>query len=542
VARRLPGPILVAACVFAFFGGATPAYACTIDDPSDCPTYSVVHHAVLTVATSRGTITSGDGGIDCPGDCSEDYPYEDFCTDLPGRDECEPGIPADVTLTAANGGAGYSPSWSGCDSAAGSQCDITMDSDASVSASWMDVQDPTVALASPPAKAGPATVFTATAGDNSGVVTKVDFYVDNVLRATDTSAPFQFQPDLGAFADGSAHTLKAISQDGSGRTSSPVTAGFTVDKSTGLTGVTTPAAYTQAAPDISFTAPADATSVICRTKFAGGVTGSTSSCTSPYSPQTGAGTDGEYTIELVVGDDVGNTATITRTFTKDTGAPDLAVSSPASGSTLTSPFTPSVTASDGFTPADQIVVQCQIDSGPFGNCASLAPSDGSHTLTVRATDLAGNAAQQAVPFTYGTTGTAPTAGDAPAGGGGGGGPAGGGATDGGASGAAGGSAALAEPKISAAFKLAGLKTLVKKLTLTNLAPGTKVTLTCRGRGCAFKKLRLTPKTGVLALAPKFKKRKLAAKTVITVVVTTAGKSKTFRYTLRKKAQPKSATR
>ena len=146
------------------------------------------------MSTTRGTITSDPAGISCPSNCAEDYEYDDFCTDLPGRDECELGTPTNVTLTASGGGAGYGPHWSGCDSAAGSTCGITMEGAQNVSVSWTDDANPTVGLLSPPAKAGPSTVFNATASDNSGTVNKVDFYVDGVLRATDTSAPFQYHP------------------------------------------------------------------------------------------------------------------------------------------------------------------------------------------------------------------------------------------------------------------------------------------------------------------------------------------------------------
>ena len=66
-----------------------------------------------------------------------------------------------------------------------------------ISMSFADVDAPTVGLSSPAAIAGPATVFTATAGDNTAI-SKVDFYVDYVLRGTDNDAPYQFSPD-GAF-------------------------------------------------------------------------------------------------------------------------------------------------------------------------------------------------------------------------------------------------------------------------------------------------------------------------------------------------------
>jgi hypothetical protein len=68
--------------------------------------------------------------------------------------------------------------------------------------------------------------------------------------------------------------------------------------------------------------------------------------------------------------------------------------------------------------------------------------------------------------------------------------------------------------------------------------GAKVTVTCKGKGCAFKKLKLTARGAKIKLAKRFKKRKLAAKTVITITISTAAGSKRFRYTLRAGRFPK----
>ena len=70
--------------------------------------------------------------------------------------------------------------------------------------------------------------------------------------------------------------------------------------------------------------------------------------------------------------------------------------------------------------------------------------------------------------------------------------------------------------------------------------GAKVTVTCKGKGCAFKKAKLTATGGKIKLAKRFKKRKLAAKTVITITVSDATGSKRFRYTLRARKFPKTS--
>ena len=435
----------------------------------DCgPGTTTTHSTVqLTVAApSRGSVTGDAGKIACGAggaDCSENYTATTTCTDA----ECTTTGPS-VTLTGSAGAPGFTPDWTGCSSASGSTCSLTMDTDHNVSLTWTDEADPTVGLSTPASKAGPSTVFTATASDNSGVVNKVDFYVDDVLRVTDTSAPYQYKPDISTYADGSLHTLKVIAQDGSARISSGLasapSAGFTVDRSTAVTDVSTPAASTESAPDVTFSVPADATSVVCRTKAGDTVVGSTSNCSSPYSPQ-GVTADGPYTVEIAVIDDVGNSATVARAFTLHHAVADK--------------------------PANT--------GGAGGISGTGAPN--------------------------GTSGTAASAGTAPSG----------------------TTAATTAPTVTAvtlstSWRRFGKRTRVDRLTLAGVPKGAKVTVTCKGKGCAFTKKTLTGTGKNLALAGRFKRRKLAAKTVITVTVATATGTKRFRYTLRAGKVPKQSIR
>ena len=350
---------------------------------------------------------------------------------------------------------------------------------------------------------------------------------------------------------------------------SPPTGPSPSTRSTGATGVSTPPAYTKTAPNITFGFPADVTSVVCSTS--GGTGGSTSGCTSPYSPQ-GITTDGQYTITITVTDDVGNTAPVTRSFTLDRGAPNLTVTKPANGDVIGGPFTPTVSADDGFS---SVTFSCKLDSGAFGSCASLAPADGAHTVTVRASDAAGNTREEQRSFTYdshvpvvtitggpgeGTvvyarsTAFTFTTSDLTA------------VTrscklDGGAFAActsatghslsglslgihtftlravdaagntmtvvrrftvadkpATGGAGVKAARVNTFWRLFGKRTQVGTLTLAGAPKGAKVTITCKGKGCAFKKAKLTANGGKIKLAKRFKKRKLAAKTVITITV------------------------
>ncbi len=100
---------------------------------------------------------------------------------------------------------------------------------------------PGVALATAPDTVAPTTIITspatgatlsgsnlvtATATDNVGV-TKVEFYVDGVLKATDTTSPYNFTWDTTAVANGSSHTLTTKAYDAASNvgTSSAVSVG-----------------------------------------------------------------------------------------------------------------------------------------------------------------------------------------------------------------------------------------------------------------------------------------------------------------------------
>jgi hypothetical protein len=61
------------------------------------------------------------------------------------------------------------------------------------------------------------------------------------------------------------------------------------------------------------------------------------------------------------------------------------------------------------------------------------------------------------------------------------------------------------------WQLFGKRTRVATLTLDGAPAGAKVTVTCKGRQCAFKKLKLTSTGKRIKLAKRFKKRKLATR-------------------------------
>ena len=240
-------------------------------------------------------------GINCGvagNDCTESYTYS--------IDE----EPPSVTLTASGVPAGLHGAalqvhddhrervhrwWDRHQCGVGS-CTFEMDATTASACTVADETAPSAATVSGPGKVGPSVRhFTASATDGAGVVS-YRFYLDGVDQGL-VSPGAGYDVAVDSLSEGS-HTLTARGRDAAGNESKLSAAkSFTVDQSTGLTGVTTPPAFTQSAPNVAFTPPADSAGVVCRTKFGGSEVGSTSSCASPYSPQ-GIATDGQYTVEL----------------------------------------------------------------------------------------------------------------------------------------------------------------------------------------------------------------------------------------------------
>ncbi|MGZ4651287.1 MAG: Ig-like domain-containing protein [Kineosporiaceae bacterium] len=143
-------------------------------------------------------------------------------------------------------------------------------------------------------------------------------------------------------------------------------------------------------PTFAFTAT-EANSVFeCRVD-----TGAWADCTSPWT--TAALSDGAHSVSVRATDVAGNTdaSPATRSFTvstappPDSTAPDTTITSGPTGTTSDSTPTFAFTATEANS-----VFECRVDTGAWANCTSpwttAALSDGDHSVSVRATDVAGN--------------------------------------------------------------------------------------------------------------------------------------------------------
>ncbi len=101
-----------------------------------------------------------------------------------------------------------------------------------VGAAWTSTGGDTTAPTCSASESGTAgtITFSATASDNVGV-TKVEFYVDGVLKATDTTSPYSTSFDSTTIANGS-HTLVAKAYDAAGNIGSSTSVAFSVNNTT----------------------------------------------------------------------------------------------------------------------------------------------------------------------------------------------------------------------------------------------------------------------------------------------------------------------
>jgi hypothetical protein len=229
-------------------------------------------------------------------------------------------------------------------------------------------------------------------------------------------------------------------------------------------------------------------------------------------------------------DAAGNTTEEQRSFTYDSQAPVVNITDgPGEGTVVYSSSTAFTFTTSDLT---AVTLSCRLDDGAFGACTSATGhslsglSLGIHTFTLQVVDAAGHTTSVQRRFAVADMPTA-----------------GGGTGDSGAPGGTGdaggkGGLTVNAVRLTTVWRLFGKRTRVDTLTLAGVPKGAKVTVTCKGKGCAFKKKTLSATGKKIKLAKRFKRRKLRAKTVITITVANATGTKRFRYTLRAGKLPK----
>ncbi|AKJ03808.1 Ig-like protein group 3 [Archangium gephyra] len=240
----------------------------------------------------------------------------------------------------------------------------------------------------------------ATASDAKGV-TKVEFYRGTALIGTATTAPYSMTWNTSSVADGTQTLwVKAHDKAGNVRTSSEVA--VTVDNTAPVTAVSAPAQGALLRGTVPVSATASDAVGVERVEFFAGTTLFGTATTAPYvvSWETTAGAQGGITLTTKAYDAAGHVSVSAgRTVTVDNVAPTVAITSPANGTSfsfLTFSTTLQASASDnvGVTQVvfyDGATVIGTDTSAPYSVTWSLGGvPKGTHTLTAKAHDAAGN--------------------------------------------------------------------------------------------------------------------------------------------------------
>lgn len=275
-----------------------------------------------------------------------------------------------------------------------------------------DTESPSVSITSPAAGAtvsGVVTV-TASASDNVGVA-RVEFFVGATLAGTATVAPFSFNWDTAAVANGS-HSLTARALDAAGNAATSAAVAVTVENN--------PASDTTA-PTVSITAPANGATVSGSVSVAvsaaddvevtkvellvDGIVAGTSS-TAPFTmawDSTAVG-DGTHTLQARAYDaamNIGTSAAVSVTVDNVADAPEnvqpsVTITSPVDGASFAAPATITVAASASDSDGTIAKVEFYAGTALIGSTTSspyeISWSDvaaGTYVLTAKATDNAG---------------------------------------------------------------------------------------------------------------------------------------------------------
>ncbi len=224
--------------------------------------------------------------------------------------------------------------------------------------------------------------------------------IATAFTVSETGSTAQCKLDSGAYApcttgytfsgvgDGT-HTISVLGTDRAGNTAT-ATRTFSVDATVPTVTITSPlnGAYLRSTSlSAAWTVSETGTTVQCKLDAA-----SFASCTSPKAYSALAQGSHSFTVKST--DGYGNVGTTVSSFTVDTSAPIVTISSPAAGQTITSSSVPV-----SFSANESASFQCKIDSGVLAACTSPTTftglANGSHTAVVQATDLAGNASAAA---------------------------------------------------------------------------------------------------------------------------------------------------
>ncbi|KAA0890514.1 Ig-like domain-containing protein [Oryzomonas rubra] len=275
-------------------------------------------------------------------------------------------------------------------------------------ASIPELTPPTVSLSSPITSttvSGTVSV-NASASDNVGV-TKVEFYVNGVLKATDTATPYVYSWNTAGLASGN-YTLQAKAYDAAGNVGQSGVVSVTVagsDTTAPTVSVTSPATGAVVSGTVTIAATASDNVGVSSVEFYenGALLYAANTAPYSYSWNTTSIANGSYTLSAKAYDasgNIGQSSNVSVTVNNvvaDTTAPTVSsFSIPATATSLTVAIS-SFTASDNVGVAGYLVTESSTaPSASASGWSSTAPTSftfsaaGSKTAYAWAKDAAGN--------------------------------------------------------------------------------------------------------------------------------------------------------
>ncbi|ABQ26507.1 Ig-like domain-containing protein [Geotalea uraniireducens] len=268
-----------------------------------------------------------------------------------------------------------------------------------------DTTPPTVSISSPAGNtnvSGTVTVSTS-ASDNVGV-TRVEFYVNGVLQATDTASPYTVSWNATAVANGT-YILTAKAYDAAGNVGQSGNVTVTVNSTAADTTPPTVTIFTMPATSSSLTIPVTAfaaTDNVGVTAYCVTSTNAATNCDWLSSPNTSFtfGSTGTNTAYAWAKDATGKvSSSVSATvniLVSDTTPPTVSINSPAAGSRVRSNVTIKASASDnvGVTKMalyiDNVLKVTTSSNTLAWTWNTNSYARGSHVITVNAFDAANN--------------------------------------------------------------------------------------------------------------------------------------------------------
>ncbi|HEX9696471.1 MAG TPA: hypothetical protein VGB64_09200, partial [Actinomycetota bacterium] len=327
---------------------------------------------VVLAGSGAGSVSSSNGGIACPGDCSDGLLKNES-----------------VTLTASPSAGSAFDGWSGACSGASTTCSLSgTGAPLNVTATFRDIVPPVAPAITGIAPGSPANNNAPVLSGTSEAGTTVKIFSQNNCAGSFVAGVTNVQFAGGvtvSVADNTTTSFSAHATDGAGNVSDCSAAVTYVEDSTApeTTIASAPPLFSNSS-SATFTFTASETAAFACALDGGAF----SACVTPVS--YGGLPDGSHTFAVRATDAAGNVdaTPASHTWILDTLPPTVTITSaPASPTNQT-------TASFAFSSEAGASFQCSLNGGAYASCASPKSYSGlpagTHQFRVRAVDPAGN--------------------------------------------------------------------------------------------------------------------------------------------------------